>query len=183
MNQNYQIENQPEPKEKTGWGFRNKLITFLIVIILLVVVGLVIFFLQGGNFNTLADRADYIANDPSKAASNFVLHGQVKGQSGQICGIVSNVSGEVVIGAKVGIINERVNWSTQTDSGGQYCIPPLETEALEVIGEALVGDYTLRATAENYEEQEQEVTIVSEEEKKVNFILTSIKQQLLPDVY
>jgi len=183
MNQNYQIENQPELKEKTGWGFRNKIITFLIIVILLIVVGLVIFFLQGGNFNTLADRADYIASDPSKAGRNFVLHGQIKGQSGQICGIVSNVSGEVVIGAKVEIVNERVNWSTQTDSGGQYCIPPLETEALKVIGETLVGDYTLKTTAESYQPQEQQVTVASAEEKKVNFILTSISQDLLPDVY
>ncbi|GAH41276.1 unnamed protein product, partial [marine sediment metagenome] len=81
------------------------------------------------------------------------------------------------------IVGERVNWSTQTDQTGQYCIPPLETAALRVLGEVLVGNYRLKASADTYYPQIKKATITSGEEKIINFSLTSIKEELLPDLY
>lgn len=159
------------------------MIVTLIIICLLILIGLLVFFLQGGNFNILADRADYVAKDPSQAASNFIQYGQVKGQSGRICGIVNNFSGQVISGAKVEIVGERVNWSTQTDSSGQYCVPPLQSEALKVLGEILVGSYRLRATAQSYQPQIKRAAVKTGEEQALNFSLTSVKEELLPDVY
>jgi len=180
----YQLQNQEKDSEEgRGVGCRNKVLVALIVLGLLILIGLLIFWFEGGDFNILADRANYLAKDPGQATSNFIQYGQIKGQSGRICGVVSNFSGEVISGAKIEILGERINWSTQTDSSGQYCIPPLQSEALKVLGETLVGNYRLKVTAQSYQPQIKRVTVNSGENKEANFSLTSIKEDLLPDVY
>jgi hypothetical protein len=189
MTDKYQLSNQEERSEKEeekpekSLGCRNKIVIFLIVLSLLILVGLVIFLLGGGNFNILADRADYVAQQPGQAATNFAQHGQVKGESGRICGVARNFSGQIIVGAKIEIVGVQINWTTQTDPNGQYCIPPLGVEALRSLGEVLVGNYNLRVTADGYHPQIREVRVESGKEKLVNFTLSSVKDELLPGAY
>ncbi len=174
--------NEREKISTRGMPLRNKLLVFLITIIGLVIVVLALVYLNGGDINILADRAGYVSNDPGKAASNLFEHGNVKGESGRICGIVRNQYNSIISGAKVQISGGEIDWSTQTDQSGQFCIPPLDSQAQSILGEVLVGDYKLKASASGYNSETQSVTIDSGEKKEVSFHLSYSKDKMLPGI-
>jgi len=172
-------------KEKISTGgmpVRNKLLIFLITIVGLVIIGLFLVYLNGGDINILADRAEYISKDPGKAASNLYEHGNVKGESGRVCGIVRNQYNSIISGAKVQITGGKIDWSTQTDRSGQFCIPPLDSQAQTILGEVLVGDYELRTSASGYNPETKSLTVNSGEKKEINFHLSYSKDKMLPGI-
>jgi hypothetical protein len=177
-----QVNQLEEIKPKSKMSVRNKIIWFLVSLIVLILIILGLVYLNGGNINILADRAQYVSKDPGKAAANLIEHGNVKGETGIVCGTVRSQYNSIISGAKVEISGGQIDWSTQTDSSGQFCIPPLNKDARLILGEILVGDYQIKVSAPGYNSDSKETTIDSGEKKELKFYLSLSKDKMLPKI-
>jgi hypothetical protein len=177
---NYKLGKKEKKTEKNNWNLRNKIVTVLITIILLIIFIILLVYLNGGDFNILADRAEYVSQKPGQATSNLFKYGRVKGESGRVCGIIRNNYGQIVSGAKIQISGNEIDWATNSGVDGRFCIPPFNQEAQLILGEVLVGEYQLTATAQDYYSQTKNIAIDSGEKEEVTFNLSSVTDKLLP---
>lgn len=169
-------------KDKTGSGIslRNKLIVIFSTVLVVLLIAVVLLYLRGGSLDILADQVGYLSQDPGKATSNLFEHGNIKGQSGRVCGIVRSQYNSIIPGAKIQVTGGEIDWSTQTDQTGQFCIPPLDREAQSILGDMFVGEYQLRVSAPGYNSEDRIVNVASGEEKDVRFYLSLSKEKMLP---